>query len=116
MTSDNTTPDLKPCPFCGFEQINGDDGKALVYFTKPIADKEYKYCECHDCGARTADCDTQEDAIEAWNTRADLLTAERALADALHAALLIASKSLLEGDILQPMLTNALALYTKARS
>lgn len=72
MTSDNTTPDLKPCPFCGGEYSIGDDYRPVVYFTKPVNGVEYRYCECHDCGIRTADCDTELDAIEAWNTRAEM--------------------------------------------
>lgn len=49
---------LNPCPFCG--------GKARFLFE----DSTWVYCE--ECGCEGGYYDTQEDAIEAWNIRADV--------------------------------------------
>ena len=48
--------ELKPCPFCGGEAhfVNGSTWLA-----------------CAGCGAETSFFDTQEEAAEAWNRRAD---------------------------------------------
>lgn len=57
------------CPFCG-----GDDIELERFVTKVNRDtpnpKEFIYWEagCNDCGARVSR-PTQEEAIEAWNTR-----------------------------------------------
>lgn len=57
------------CPFCG-----GDDIELERFVTKVNRDtpnpKEFIYWEagCYDCGARVSR-PTQEEAIEAWNTR-----------------------------------------------
>lgn len=56
--------ELKPCPFCG--------GKAF------LAEYDYKFdtgyvptygVECTGCNAAIYDCDTEEEAAEAWNRR-----------------------------------------------
>jgi len=58
---------LKPCPFCG--------GEAEAFHPHSVAGGWYAECyaeyndgEC--CEARTAIYDTAEEAIKAWNTRA----------------------------------------------
>ena len=51
---------LKPCPFCGHSSIVP---KAL--------EPRMHYCWCHECGAQGPFCETDAEAIEAWNRRAD---------------------------------------------
>ena len=57
--------ELKPCPFCG--------GKAAIqqdwspFFTATT------YVGCLDCAASATYCEKREDAIEAWNGRAETL-------------------------------------------
>ena len=56
-----TTPDLKPCPFCG--------SKTPVLFESHGADRPYHIlCEC---GGRVGWFDTAKACIEAWNRRAN---------------------------------------------
>lgn len=51
--------ELKPCPFCGFQHpITIESGGRV-------------YVECPLCGAETSSRETEEEAIEAWNTRAE---------------------------------------------
>ena len=64
------TPDLKPCPFCGSDQIQF---RAEGYF-KPWEGKGLEfwyYCECYECNARTDPgcAKTMEQAAEEWNRR-----------------------------------------------
>lgn len=64
--SDKTT--LLSCPFCGGEyvQVRYIGGK----WQEPSAfDSGYRG-ECCDCGVITTACDTEAEAIAAWNTRA----------------------------------------------
>ena len=63
------TTELKPCPKCGF---------SYVYIKK---DYRGIYARCHVCGYAVQDplkakflkgfwgCDTEEEAIEAWNSQ-----------------------------------------------
>jgi Lar family restriction alleviation protein len=69
---------LKPCPFCGGEaetHNNGvwepviDDGGAYVDIT--IEDASAFWIECPKCGCLTQGGSTPEEAIAAWNRRAD---------------------------------------------
>lgn len=48
---------LKPCPFCGSEEVIMEDGYGLFYV------------RCADCGASASYCETDEEAISAWNER-----------------------------------------------
>ncbi len=54
------TNELKPCPFCGYEEIvvspTGFHGAYIAY--------------CIQCHSSTGDYDTKADAIAAWNRRA----------------------------------------------
>ena len=52
--------ELKPCPFCG-----GEASKRLFYRGK------YRV-HCNVCDAHSGDvCNTEAEAVKAWNTRAD---------------------------------------------
>lgn len=53
--------ELKPCPFCG--------GKADIY--EPDVDIETHLVYCTKCQAETQLFAKREEAIEAWNRRAD---------------------------------------------
>ncbi len=55
--------ELKPCPFCGGE---ADCSKNVLH------NNQYEWAvECIECGAFTDCFATEEEAIEAWNRRAD---------------------------------------------
>lgn len=57
-------PELKPCPFCG----------GYPEWGAPLpSGKVYLFCDNYDCRMATTDAlRTREEAITAWNTRADL--------------------------------------------
>ena len=52
--------ELKPCPFCG--------GKANIMRFSIISGA---YCFCMGCHVKMPNSLTREDAIEAWNRRAE---------------------------------------------
>ena len=54
--------DLKPCPFCGNENVK-------VYNSSDARYRQYNV-KCKKCGARICKS-TLSEAIEAWNTRAE---------------------------------------------
>lgn len=60
--------ELKPCPFCGSKWAN------VKYVNNPF-DRHHIYggfaAYCDDCGATTKHFKTEQEAIEAWNRRAD---------------------------------------------
>lgn len=61
--------ELKPCPFCGSEAviIRGFSLGRYMYRLK-----YYVVCSpAFGCGGRTFNFDTEQDAVEAWNRRAD---------------------------------------------
>lgn len=53
-------PNLRNCPFCGSENIDITDHYQTVVFV-----------QCDDCGATFPHFDSKQEAIEAWNRRAD---------------------------------------------
>lgn len=64
---------LKPCPFCG-----GEAKLSKFTMRESVKDqhgifpgKEYPVCRvvCTSCGTRTAQWDSEEEAIAAWNRR-----------------------------------------------
>lgn len=55
------TSELKPCPFCG--------GEAGLYISP--AKYGWKYAFCKKCFSSMDDYDTEAEAVEAWNTRAE---------------------------------------------
>lgn len=55
--------ELKPCPFCGSNFIFG--GPFQIGRGGPL---HYAY-KCADCFAEGPICDTEEEAISAWNRR-----------------------------------------------
>lgn len=57
---------LKPCPFCGCEEINIREKEHPSLY-----DKKAYYLWCDKCGGRTDIYDTKEKAIRKWNGRAD---------------------------------------------
>ena len=51
---------FKPCPFCGSDRaLTCSDDEGLFYIW------------CESCGARTAKKDAEDEAREAWNSRAE---------------------------------------------
>lgn len=54
-----TDQKLKPCPFCGSDDVD-------------VVSNLYTYVTCHNpsCEAYGPICNTTEQAITAWNTRA----------------------------------------------
>lgn len=63
------TKKLKTCPFCNGEVtltnrpwLNGDDGFEIDHV-------DWKWAADHRCPIAMACYDTEDDAIEAWNTR-----------------------------------------------
>lgn len=52
--------ELKPCPFCGSENIREHSGYPLEYWS----------VKCLDCGGRMQFYGSQQQAINAWNRRA----------------------------------------------
>ena len=50
--------DLKPCPFCGSQ---------ILFLERTETNK--CYIACVECGSRSGNYWTKQDAIEAWNRR-----------------------------------------------
>ena len=58
--------ELKPCPFCG-------DNAFLAEWTYDLTlgNVLMHFVECNGCHAITFEYDTEEEAIKAWNRRAE---------------------------------------------
>lgn len=56
---------LKPCPFCGETELIG------VYFRR-FFNMDFHYGYCLICGARGPRNIDKQEAIEAWNRRAEV--------------------------------------------
>lgn len=62
--------ELKRCPFCGGEATFGANSRP-----------GHEYIRCGSCKARTYSCyETQQEAIEAWNSRAAVTDEQFAMA------------------------------------
>ena len=72
QTSECTTKELAPCPYCGSTHVSG--GGMWRHVIK-----------CHDCGAHSKPCAKWHEAVDAWNTRA--LSPEQVHADELFEVL-----------------------------
>jgi len=74
--TDNPTPKLMPCPFCG--------GNAEVFYNdySDYPDHWYYDVVCEDCIQESA---IKEDAIKAWNTRAPVPNPETSSGSAMSA-------------------------------
>lgn len=57
--------ELKPCPFCGSENVFVGE--------RPIGNYEniFYFVKCDDCYCQTSSFRKADKAIEAWNRRAD---------------------------------------------
>ena len=58
--------DLLPCPFCGEQHQLVID----TYDVTACGTEQKTVIECLECGTRSRPYSTREDAINAWNTRA----------------------------------------------
>lgn len=77
------TDELKPCPFCG-----GDAkikcGEIVNRYNTAVY--RHYHVECMSCGVDTRYFDTEADAIEAWNLRAERTAKIRQTVEELKAA------------------------------
>jgi len=63
---------LRPCPFCGSDKIQFQ----ITGYFQPWESKGVRFwyhCGCNDCGAEMDEggCTDMQQAIDAWNGRAD---------------------------------------------
>ncbi len=63
--------ELKPCPFCGGEAVINEIPPHKHTFVNMPDCEGFTYIECTRCGGTVA-ADTTQQAIEAWNRRADM--------------------------------------------
>jgi Lar family restriction alleviation protein len=85
-----TAPELKPCPFCGFKAaLCTTDRSHPVYWV-----------ECISCNADATPSTDKEEAISAWNTRADTAAAKQQEADFISTwnAAIRAAAAVIEGQ------------------
>ena len=54
--------ELKPCPFCGGEEI-------VIRPVQSAHQRTYYYIQCRNCFARSGDLWRKSKVIEAWNRR-----------------------------------------------
>lgn len=69
--------ELKPCPFCGNKECETYTNEEVSFVQNQdlTMSEEMRYplwgaC-CYECSAQVYGFDTEEEAIEAWNTRAE---------------------------------------------
>ena len=67
-TCEHNKKELKPCPFCGCE--------AIYVKNNTVKYNLFYYCECMECEATSSSCEDVDDAINAWNTRANIQETE----------------------------------------
>ena len=72
---ESVVTELLPCPFCGGEAVSTCD-----------EDNHIHMITCNECGGSTDWCDSEEDAVSAWNTRtaAESVRAANARAEGLE--------------------------------
>lgn len=58
----NTDKRLKPCPFCGCDDLN-------VEYTTIANMRELFFVRCYDCGISASWNYTKENVFKMWNTR-----------------------------------------------
>lgn len=106
----NETTQLARCPFCGGEaECIEFDGY------RPSSPKTYRVsCNDEDCTMQSAEYRTEEDAITAWNTRAESaeLAALRQLRDDMQAGLTALEN---DNDRLRQQVTQLTAACVRAR-
>lgn len=60
---------FEPCPFCGVEDGDHDEGVPFIHGEQ--FDRQFRIV-CSQCGARSGARNSPREATEAWNTRAAL--------------------------------------------
>ena len=68
---ENELPNIKPCPFCGGEDVSVDAGYWDAHGARCEIGCENPQCEVHPCSDLYP---TEAEAIEAWNTRVETVT------------------------------------------
>jgi Lar family restriction alleviation protein len=62
--------ELKPCPFCGGKAVTHACAELCNEMAKIIYDGKYGV-HCRSCGVATLPNNSESEAIEAWNRRAE---------------------------------------------
>jgi len=62
---------FKPCPFCGSSYLGIQPTEDLGVSSSGTHSWQLARVYCQNCSAGGAQVDTEEEAIAAWNTRAD---------------------------------------------
>lgn len=65
------TQELKPCPFCGGGVEYFELSWTATAFSGHMYASPFWQIRCKDCRATLGDFDTKNEAIAAWNTRAE---------------------------------------------
>ncbi len=60
---------LKPCPFCGSEDIIEDAVDGFWLSETEFLDETECWVICDGCGAKTYEFHTMQEAVDAWNRR-----------------------------------------------
>ena len=61
--------EIKACPFCGGEAVKASHHRGYPGAWENHQD-HWIYCDAADCFAHVGMCETEEEAITAWNRRA----------------------------------------------